>query len=366
MAEQELDRNEAATPYKLEKARERGQVPKSADVVSVLVFTVAMVFLEWKGAESWGELFRLDRAVFAAAARADPSPAALWALTARTVQGALALAVPFFLALLVAAVAGNVFQTGPVFTGFPLKPDWSRVNPAAGFKRLFNGKTLFHAARSTVKLFVLAWVAYAAIRELLPHFYAVSALPPGAILRSLLADIARLGLRIALALWIIAIVDLWHARRTFAKDMRMSRRELKDEIKHREGDPRIRARQRELRREMLKRALAARKTKDADVVVTNPTRYAVALRYAHGEMVAPRLLAKGSGPLAALMRKIAARHRIPVVQNPTLARALYRGLPVDGFVPPELYAQVARIIVWVFAIRRAGPPAGPGEVAWER
>ncbi len=364
MADQELDRNEAATPYKLEKARERGQVPKSADVVSVLVFTVAMVFMEWKGWDAWSELFRLDRAVLVAAAHVDPGPAALWALVSRTIQAAMGIAVPFFLALFVAAVAGNVLQTGPVFTAVPLGPDWSRINPAQGLKRFFDGKTLFHGARSIVKLLVLAWVTYAAIRGLLPHFYRVSTLPPAAVLRSLFADIAALGLRIAVALWIIAVVDLWHTRRTFAKDMRMSRRELKDEIKHREGDPRIRARQRELRREMVKRALALRRTKDADVLVTNPTHVAVALRYAHGEMAAPQLLAKGAGPLAALMRKIAARHRIPVVQNPTLARALYHGLPVDGTVPPELYAQVARIIVWVLAMRR--DRSAIPEVAWER
>jgi flagellar biosynthetic protein FlhB len=371
MAEQELDRNEAATPYKLEKARERGQVPKSVDIVSVTVFTVAMIFLNWKGWDAWRDLFRLDAAVLVQAAHLDPSPAGLWALVSSVVHAALSMAVPFFIALLLAAVAGNVLQTGPVFSFQSIKADWSRINPVTGFKRFFTVRTLFHGARSILKLAVLAWMVYLALRALVPHFYMLSGLPPAGMLRTLLSDIAGLGLRLAVVLWLIAIVDLVHSRRTFAKDMRMSRRELKEEVKHREGDPRIRARQRELRREMLRRVLALKKTKDASVLVTNPTHYAVALRYVHGEMAAPRLLAKGSGPLAALMRKIAARHRIPVVQNPSLARRLYRELPVDGSVPPDLYAQVARIIVWVFALRDASraPAPSPGggpprEVAW--
>ena len=145
--------------------------------------------------------------------------------------------------------------------------------------------------------------------------------------------------------------------------MRISHRELKDELKHREGDPRIRARLRELRRELLKRSMALRNTRNADVVITNPTHVAVALRYVHGEMASPQLLAKGAGAVATAIRRIAARHGIPVVQNPSLARKLFHELAVDQAVPPALYAPVARILVWVFAMRdarerRASPPRG--------
>jgi flagellar biosynthetic protein FlhB len=152
---------------------------------------------------------------------------------------------------------------------------------------------------------------------------------------------------------LVALLDLIFMRRQFAKQMRMSKRELKEEIRHREGDPRIRARMRELRREMLKRSLALRNTRKADVLITNPTHVAVALRYVHGQMAAPQLVAKGAGLLAAGMRRIAARHRIPVVQNPSLARQLFKDLQVDETVPPDLYAPVARIIAWVFAARDA-------------
>ena len=138
----------------------------------------------------------------------------------------------------------------------------------------------------------------------------------------------------------------------------MSKRELKDEVKHREGDPRIRSRLRELRREMLKRSMALSKTGSADVLITNPTHFAVALRYRHGEMAAPQLLSKGAGGMAAAMRRIAAAKRIPVVQNRTVARAIYFGMDIDQDVPPALYADVARIMVWILAMRRARDTAG--------
>jgi flagellar biosynthetic protein FlhB len=368
MAEQEMDRGEAATPYKLGKARERGQVPKSADVVSVLVFTVAMVFLTWRGWAAWREQFRLDGSLLAQAATVR-TPAELWSMVSGALRTTLVWAVPFFVALLVAAIAGNLLQIGPLFSAHPITPDWSRVSPVSGLKRLFTWRTLFQGARAVLKLVLLAWIVSAALRSLLPHAFKLSALPPAVGLRTILGDMASLGLRIAIGLWIIAIIDLVHTRREYANEMRMSRRELREEVKHREGDPRIRARMRELRREMLKRAMALRKTRSADVVITNPTHVAVALRYVHGEMDAPRLVAKGMGPLAAVIREIAARHRIPVVQNPSLARRLYQGLALDSAVPPELYAQVARIVVWVFALRRpAGDGAGLGREgpAWNR
>ncbi|HVE55129.1 MAG TPA: EscU/YscU/HrcU family type III secretion system export apparatus switch protein, partial [Ramlibacter sp.] len=174
----------------------------------------------------------------------------------------------------------------------------------------------------------------------------------------LLEDFASLGLKLAAVLWLIALVDLIFTRRQFAKKMRMSHRELKDEVKQREGDPRVRSRLRELRRDMRKRSNSVRHTRNADVLITNPTHVAVALRYEHGRMPAPQVVAKGRGFLAAAMRVIAARHNIPVVQNPPLARRLYKEVSLQRDVPPALFADVARIIVWVMAMRDARRRAG--------
>jgi flagellar biosynthetic protein FlhB len=145
----------------------------------------------------------------------------------------------------------------------------------------------------------------------------------------------------------------------------MSRREMKEEIRNREGDPRIRSRMRELRREMRKRALSLRKVAKADVLVTNPTRLAVALQYEHGAMAAPQVVAKGAGRLAAAMRRIASRHGVPIVENRRVARALFREVPVDGAVPAAHFAAVARIVVWVLAMRRPAERPGAGRAGRE-
>jgi flagellar biosynthesis protein FlhB len=362
MAEQDLDRNEAATPYKLQNAKDKGQVGKSTEVATALVFTVAVVYLYWKGWDGLLAQFQYDRALLSHAARVEGSAANLWHLVGGMIRDAGLMLAPFFATLMVAAVVGNLAQTGPVLSMEPVKPDFDRVNPINGFKKLFSMRTLFDAARAIVKLVLLGLVVYYALKSLAAHFFHLAALPPAGLARTIVEDAAGTGLKIAMMLCLIAAVDYGYTRREFSKKMRMSRRELKDENKHREGDPRIRARLRELRREALKRSMAVSQTRTADVVLTNPTHFAVALRYVHGEMQSPQLVAKGAGSLAASMRDIAARHRIPVVQNPPLARALYHNLELDQYVPPTFYAQVARILVWVFAMRQARH-ANAGEAA---
>jgi flagellar biosynthetic protein FlhB len=351
MADEDLDRNEAATPYKLAKAREKGQVAKSADVVSALVFVVAVGYLAMQGEALMRSQFMFDRALFVQAGHTNAVSVTLLPLVSMSLHAAMFLLAPFFAALMLAAVIGNLMQIGFVFSMDPLKPDWQRINPVNGFKRVFSMRTVFDGARACLKLLLLTAAVWVALRALLPHFYALSGLSALAYTLTLIDDLVSLGFRMALILGLIALLDLLFTRREFAKKMRMSVREQKDEHKNREGDPRIRQRLRQLRLEMLKKSTALRKTRDADVLITNPTHVAVALRYRHGEMVAPLLLAKGSGHMAHSMRNIAARHQIPVVQNPPLARRLMREIEVDHHVPEHLYAEVARIVVWVFAMR---------------
>ncbi|HSW16097.1 MAG TPA: EscU/YscU/HrcU family type III secretion system export apparatus switch protein [Ramlibacter sp.] len=365
MEGQDLDRSEAATPHRLQKAHERGQTARSADLVSAAVFGVAMVYLAWHGWEMAGQVMRMSRAALLHAAAHAPASAgaAWWPLVTRLVTEAGAVVLPFMLALMAAAVLGTVLHTGVVFSFDPLKPDLQRINPATGLKRLLSGRTLFDALRACVKLAVLALAAWFALKSLLPQFHALAAMAPRALLRTAIDDVAGLGLKISLALGLIALVDVIYTRREFGRKLRMSRRELKDEIKHREGDPRIRARLRELRREARSRSLALRNTRSADVLLTNPTHYAVALRYVHGEMQAPQLVAKGAGQLAAAMREIAWRHQIAVVRNPALTRRMFRGIGLDEPVPPSFHAEVARIIVWVFAMREMRGRAAAGAPA---
>lgn len=349
MAEQDLDRNTAATPYKLQKAKERGEVAKSADVVSAVVFGVAVVYLTWQGWDAMRDQFRFDQALLIRASQANA--ASLWPLVAASIVETFSWLAPFFASIMLAAIVANVAQTGPVLSLDPVTADFDRLNPINGFKKVFSMRTLFDLARACTKLVLLLGVSYLALRALAPQFYNLSNLSALGQLKTLLDDVSSLGLKMLMILGVIALVDLIFTQREFAKKMRMSKRELTDETKNRDGDPRVRARMRELRRELRKRSQSLSQTKNADVLLTNPTHVAVALRYEHGKMVSPQVLAKGSGFLAAAMRQIAARHGIPVVQSPLLARRLYKELDVQHHVPEHMFAEVARIIVWVFAMR---------------
>lgn len=347
----ELDRHEAATPHKLSEARKRGQVAKSADVVSAIVFAAAVVWVSMSGWSTLSAHFAFDGATIARAAQAAGA-VDLWPLLAGAIGHSLALLAPLLGVVVLAAIVANLVQTGPLLAFEPLKPDWSRVSPATGWKRVASLRTLFDTARAIVKLAVLITVVWSAVAAMVPQFFRVALLGPSAQARLLVADAASLGFRLALALAVIAVLDLAWNRAEHARRMRMSRREIKDEWKNREGDPRIRNRLRELRREMLKRTRSLARTKDADLVVVNPTHLAVALRYRHGEMAAPVLLAKGAGGMAAAIRAVAARHRIPVVRHPSLARSLYAGAGLEQPIPPEAYAPVARLMAWVLAMRQ--------------
>jgi flagellar biosynthetic protein FlhB len=333
------------------------------DAVAAAVFIAAMVYLAWQGLAAATAMLRLANAALLQLPHYDFSDAALWQLLELLAGGAAAIVLPFMGVLVVAAVGATWLQSGLVLALEPLKFDPQRLSPVAGFRRVFSMRTLFEGLRACLKLAALALAAWLALKALLPHFLAVASLPPAAFLRTLVEDTAALGLKIALALALIAALDIGFTRREFGRKMRMSRRELKDEFKEHEGDPRIRGRLRELRREMLKRSRSLQETRTADVVVTNPTHYAVALRYEHGRMPAPQLVAKGSGELAAAMREIAWRHRIPIVQNPPLARQLFRDMAIDDHVPAALHADVARIIVWVFALREQKRAAAQGAPA---
>lgn len=361
--EQELDRNEAATPHKLAEARKRGQVAKSADVVSATVFAAAAVALSARGWDGLTSLFKLDRLFLAMASGSDtggPSGWRLWELSRQLLSTGLQLILPLLALVALAAVLANMAQTGPVWSWQPLKPDWQRLNPAAGFKRFWTPRTLFDTLRACLKLGVLMLVVGTALLDLVPRFQALIGLTAYGAAGVLLKDTMAIALRIAGALCVVALLDFAFTRREFARNMRMSRRELRDESKNREGDPRIRVRLRELRREMLKRSLALRRTAESDVVITNPTHVAVALRYRHGEMAAPVLVSKGTGALAAVIRAIAARHGVPVLRSPSLARALHAKTPLDGSIPIDLYPDVARLMVWVLSAKAARRAAAGG------
>lgn len=360
MANEELDRNDAATPHKLDEARKRGQVAKSADIISTAVLVTAVGYLSGYAFDLLRTQFRFDHALLTMATTHSQDSFALWQLSAHSVRHTLHLLLPIFGAIVVAAIVGNMAQTGFIFSSHPIKPDWQRINPASGFKRLFSVRTLYDTGRACLKLAFLSLVVVVALSAMLPSIHKLAGVTPLTFVAALTDSASSLGWKLCIALGLVALIDFAYSRREFAKKMQMSRREIREEVKHREGDPRIRSRMRELRRELLKRSNSLGKTRDADIVLTNPTHVAVALKYRHGDMGAPVVLAKGKGALAGVIRTIASKHRIPVVPSPSLARALYARLEVEQAVPPDFYAQLAPLMVWLITSRamRSTTPAG--------
>jgi len=360
VADQDFDRSEEATPYKLEQARKQGSVAKSQDLTAVAVLAALARTLFACGWDGVRQTARLQQSILKHMRDLDWGADGVSAWLGQVLVGMLNILAPLFLALLIVAILVNLLQTGPILSVKPLTPDMDRLNPAMGFKRIFSARALYEAVKSVFKLVILGAVAFIVIRDDIAGLTLLSAIDTGAYPRILLGMTGGLLSKLVLALLAVAIIDYSYTRWEFGRRMRMSRRDVRDEVKQREGDPRIRARVRELRMEMLKRSKAMRKLPSADVLITNPTHLAVALRYEHGEALAPQLVAKGAGELACRMRLAAARYNIPVVQNRTLARTLFREVEYEGFVPEKLYPQLARIMVWVYALREAKRAGGSG------
>lgn len=352
--DQDMDRNEQATPYKLEQARKRGQVARSTDVTSLGVLLCALLALQ---ALLPGDLQALAQDLardLARAANAVDTPAAAHQLLAGLLMQGLHVLAPTLLCVLVGSVVVALVQAGGLaFSTDPIKPDFTRLNPVQGFKKLFSVRILYEALKSTVKLLALAGVAWLALKALVPDAMKLLSRPAQAMLPTLTDRAGGVLAKLCMVLLFFALIDLLFVRWEFLRQLRMSKKEIEDEHKHREGDPRIKRRQRELRLQFLKSSQAVQKVPQAQVVITNPTHVAVALRYEHGVTPAPVLLAKGKGMLAREIRLQAQRAGVPVVHSPRLARALFKEVQQDGYVPEHWYPPVARILVWLRTLREA-------------
>lgn len=348
MAE-EMDKSEKPSPKRLRDAREKGQAAKSAELaslVTLVVFTVALL----NALPVMGRAAGHAMAASIGMAGASPSFGGglfHW-LVGQWAPLFHALLPPAF-ALVVAAVVANIVQTGPMLSFTPVKPDVTRLNPLQGFKRVFSLRTLWDLTRLLLKLAILATVLVLLARSLWPVMLSASASQPSGVPWLLQRIFARLSGWLLFALGLVALLDLLFSRREFLRKLRMSRRDVKQEHKQQEGDPAIRSKRRRLAREMLSRVASIARVPSADVVLTNPTHVAVALQYRTRHMLAPVVLAKGSGWLAARIRKMAAQSGVPVVPSPPLARLLFRQCALDAPVPAEAYAEVGAIYRWVMA-----------------
>lgn len=343
MADQDQDKSEEASPFKLDEAKRRGQVAKSLDFNSfMLLGGMLAVFYAWGRNTIEGGL-RLERAVFAQAQSfAYDAPALLPWMAQLLIETGILLS-PVFVAAIVLGLMSNLFQTGPIFSFFPLKPDVQRLNPVAGFKRIFSMRLLFEAVKSTLKLALFGAVAYMMIMAALPSILNMVQQDPRGYVWTLFDQIVTLVFKLLLVVMLVALLDLLYTRWDFGKKMRMSKREVKEEVKRREGDPQVRSKIRQLQREAAKRSQSIGNVPDADVLITNPTHLAIALRYERSRMPAPQVIAKGAGELALAMRKMALDHGVTIIEQRPLARQLFKDVEINQLVPEALYEPIAHV-----------------------
>lgn len=349
MADNQQDKTEQPTPYRLQEARERGQVARSAELTGVVVVAASCIALLVTAGTIAGSVASAMRVTLQLAGSGPVIGPGLLGWLGR-VYGAVGHALmPVLFAILIAAVVGNLAQTGVIFSATPFKPDWNRLNPAQGLKRVFSLRTLWELGKLVVKvvaLAVMAWIAYGRLNAWTGAFASAT---PRTIPSEIGTVFAHVVTWILVAFGVLALLDLLFVRREYMRKLRMSRRDLKDESKRREGNPEVRSRRRRLVQELLKRTRSVARVADADVVLSNPTHLSVALQYRPSSMRAPIMVAKGTDGMALRMRDAAWRTGVPHLQSPELARALFKACRIDAPVPEALFVQLGPVYRWLMS-----------------
>lgn len=347
------DKTEDPSAYRLEEARKRGEAAKSTDAVGVSIMVAFAVAYAMTAAWVMQSLAHALRQTMLMAGARPALDSGLVAWMGDTWFPLWQSLTPLVMTLVVVAVVANVAQTGPMFSTHPLSPDFNRLNPAQTIKRLFSMRTLWDLGKMLLKMLLLAALCFVVFGYLEALVAGVAMAVPQRLPVLALSFFVSVSVYVLTILVLIALFDVLMTRREFMRRMRTSRREMRDEIKRRDGDPEVKSKQKRLIRDLLKKARAVPRAAEADVILTNPTHCAIALQYRPATMRAPVVLAKGYGFMARRIRHVASRAGVPVFRSPELARAIYRECDVDAPVPETLYAQLAPVYRWLFGARRA-------------
>lgn len=358
MAEQnDDDKTEEPTPRRLEQAREKGDIVYSAEVGAAMSLIAATGVVAFMGGPIASEMARGFIGFIAMPDQFSADPGALQAIFAAVAIKLMAIFALVALALAGAGLAARYVQDRPTFTGERLSPKLDKLNPVDGFKRVFGKAAAATFLKSIAKLVVvgavLAWVLWPRDATL----ERLALLDPAALLSFVQDRVVAMLMALASAAALIAAVDYVSTRQSYMKRMRMTQREIKDELRQSDGDPMVKAKLRQIRHERSRRRMLAA-VPQASVVITNPTHYAVALRYEPGETPAPICLAKGVDAVAARIREAAEAHAIPIVEDPPLARALFASADLDQPIPKEHYEAVAKVIGFILRLARRRGRAG--------
>ena len=350
------EKTEPATAKKLKDARKEGKVAKSKELTSafdlIVLFLCLKIFVSYVGGNLLG-LFDLvygNMADFVRINEGYMSSQAVSTVLFPVIIRWLLTVLPFFAFGVVITFLISVIQVGWTVSAKPMQPKLSKFNPINGFKRIFSKDTMFELVKSIFKVGIIIYIAYTSVRDEAGHLFILYELDLKqaiALVGTLIIDI---GLKISIVYLIIGIADYAYQKWKFNDEMKMTKQEVKDEFKNTEGDPQIKGRQRRKMQEVSQRRMMQDVPK-ADVVITNPTHYAVALKYEAEVRPAPYVVAKGEDYLAQKIKEVARENNVEIVENKPLARMLYSNVDIGADIPPELYQAVAEILAVIFQKR---------------
>ncbi len=344
------EKTEDATGKKISDARDEGNVPKSMEVSGAAVLLFASIYLLFFSSLMFEQIKVMMLYIFSFIGQEINS--AVFMTITYTIGTTLLYALsPIFVLVVVLAIATNVMQFG--FLLIPLKIDFSKIDPISGLKNIFSLKKLLEALKLTAKISIIIVVMVVIFALVWNDIIAMMDMGLGASMDLILKLTTYFIASILLIIIIFAIIDFFFTRHYYFEQLKMSKQEIKEEYKQMEGDPQIKGRIRSIQMKMSRQRML-KDVASADVVITNPTHYAVALKYKKEEQTAPQVVGKGIDFLALKMKDIAREHKIPIIENPALARALYDQVEVEREIPNEFYKAIAEVFTYVYELSKKG------------
>lgn len=350
------EKTEKATPKKKADLRRKGQVMQSREISSTLLLLVMFLSMRIFGPFIYEQIVATFHYFFSETVSniSLENPNEAMKIFTFAIWQVVKMSGPFFLIAMLVGAVGSIAQVGFMFTVEPLIPKFSKLNPFTGLKRMFSMRSVFELAKSTAKIAIVMWYAWDSISKEFLNFQKLMGLEIPALVGYMLELTLDISIRICFALAVIAAIDWFFQWRQHEKEIRMTKQQIKEEYKEMEGSPEIKSRIRQKQREISMRRMMQEVPK-ADVVITNPTHFAVAIRYNPDDNPAPLVVAKGADFLAQRIREIATENSVRLVENRELARALYAAVDVGKAVPPDLYRAVAEVLAFVYSLSGKKP-----------
>lgn len=352
------EKTEKASAKKKRDTRKKGDVHKSSDLCSAIMLFIMFGTLKIGYDGFIVSMKELSSHTLSGTFIAEQSRNITSTSITSYYREILYSVLPVILPVLVVAMIGgtmvHMIQTGPMFVPSKIKPDFNKINPIAGFKRIFSSATLVELFKSISKVVILCWIIFKYFRSGMDSFAQMIYVDVGKAFSDVLSTCFSMGIMIGLALITFSAIDVLYQWWKFEKDLRMTKQEVKEENKQLEGDPQVKGKIKQKQRKMSAMRMMSR-VHEADVVITNPTHFAIALRYKESQDKAPVVIAKGMDFLAKRIKELASTHKVTIVENKPVARALYEACEIGDEIPPEMYQAIADILIYVYKTMKTHP-----------